>query len=43
MKNYRFSVPEIDEKLSQRPADLGVLTLTSDVPVRPRNLNMKAR
>jgi hypothetical protein len=41
--NYRFSVPEIDEKLSQRPVDLGVLTLTSDARVRARNLNMKAR
>jgi hypothetical protein len=38
LKTYRFSVPDIDEKLAQRPVDLGVLTLTS-VPRRPvRNM-----
>ncbi len=28
--NHRFVVPPIDEKLSQRPVDLGVLTMTVD-------------
>jgi hypothetical protein len=27
LANYRFTVPEINDKLSQRPVDLGVLTL----------------
>jgi Carboxypeptidase regulatory-like domain len=36
LNNHRFTVPEINEKLSQRPVDLGVLTLTPNRNVFPR-------
>jgi hypothetical protein len=41
LRDHHFSVPEIDEKLAQRPVDLGVLTLAPAVP-RPARV-MKAR
>jgi len=34
LSEHRFTVPGIDEKLSQRPVDLGVLTLEPSGPVR---------
>jgi uncharacterized GH25 family protein len=33
---HRFVVPKANEKLTQRPVDLGVLTLTQNRPVRAR-------
>jgi hypothetical protein len=42
LTNHRFTVPQINEKLWQRPVDLGVLTLTPNRNVAPRAAAVRA-